>query len=122
MGECIQIAVGIDGLPISKSSFSQFWPILNYIIPHDKYVFPIGIFFGNKKPDDSNEYLTDFIAKVLELNTYGITVNNKHKKIEIKIICCDVPVKVFVLRVKGHSGYFSCTRYTHEGVYITHVC
>lgn len=26
--ESIQIAVGIDGLPISKSSSSQFWPLL----------------------------------------------------------------------------------------------
>lgn len=118
LSECIQIAVGIDGLPISKSSSSQFWPILAYIMPHHKYVFPIGIFFGNKKPDDSNEYLTDFIAEVLELTTYGITVNNEHKKIEIKIICCDVPAKAFILRVKGHSGYFSCTRCTHEGVYM----
>jgi len=66
--ECIQIAIGIDGLPISKSSSSQFWPILAYIMPYHKYVFPVGIFHGHKKPSDSNNYLYDFIAEVLELN------------------------------------------------------
>jgi len=121
--ECIQIAIGIDGLPISKSSSSQFWPILAYIMPYHKYVFPVGIFHGHKKPSDSNNYLHDFIAEVLELYRNGLWVNNQLKKIEIKIICCDSPAKAFILRVKGHSGYFSCTKCSHEGeYYINHVC
>lgn len=121
--ESIQIAVGIDGLPISKSSSSQFWPILAYIMPYHKYVFPVGIFHGHKKPSDSNNYLSDFIAEVLELSRSGLMVNNQLRKIEIKIICCDSPAKAYILRVKGHSGYFSCTKCLHEGEYcINHVC
>lgn len=38
-------------------------------------------------------------------------------------MCCDVPAKRFLLRVKGHLGFFSCTRCTHEGEYINNrVC
>jgi hypothetical protein len=37
----VKIAIGIDGLPLSKCSFSQFWPILAYVQPHHKYVFPV---------------------------------------------------------------------------------
>jgi len=33
----IKIAIGIDGLPLSKSSSSQFWPILAYIANHQSY-------------------------------------------------------------------------------------
>lgn len=38
-------------------------------------------------------------------------------------MCCDIPAKSFLLRVKGHSGFFSCTRCTHKGEYINNrVC
>lgn len=30
---------------------------------------------------------------------------------------CDVPAKSFILKIKGHSGFFSCTRCIQEGEY-----
>lgn len=123
LSDHIKIAIGVDGLPISKSSSSQFWPILAYIIPYNSYVFPVGIYHGYQKPQDSNDFLYDFITEVLELTTNGITINNEFKKVTLEIMCCDVPAKSFLLRVKGHSGFFSCTRCTHEGEYINNrVC
>jgi len=58
------LAIGIDGLPISKSSGGQLWPIMAYIItdlPLPKKVFPVGIYYGFEKPKDSNEFLLDFV-------------------------------------------------------------
>lgn len=119
----IKIAVGVDGLPISKSSSGQLWPILAYIIPYHDYVFPVGVYYGFQKPLDSNDFLFDFIGEVLELTTNGIILNNELKKVTLEVMCCDVPAKSFLLRVKGHSGFFSCTRCTHEGEYINNrVC
>lgn len=119
----IKIAVGVDGLPISKSSSGQFWPILAYIVPYHNYVFSVGLYYGYQKPHDSNDFLHDFITEILELNTYGITINNEMKKVQLEVMCCDVPAKSFILRVKGHSGFFSCTRCLHEGEYINNrVC
>lgn len=118
LSECIKIAVGVDGLQITKSSSSQFWPILAYIMPYRKYVFPVGIYYGNEKPYDSNDYLKDFISEALDLSTHGIIINNENKAVKIKVICCDAPAKSFLLRTKGHSGYFSCTRCIHEGEWI----
>jgi hypothetical protein len=97
--------------------------LLAYIMPYHKYVFPVGIFHGYKKPSDSNNYLSDFIVEVLELNRSGLWMNNKLKKIEIKINCCDSLAKAFILRVIGHLGYFSCTKCSHESeYYLNHIC
>jgi len=103
--ESINIAVGVDGLPISKSSSSQFLPILAYIVPYRNYVFRIGIYYGNEKPRDSNEYLKDFISEVIDLTTNGIIINNQKIKVVIKVMCCDAPAKSFLLRVKGIRAF-----------------
>lgn len=41
--DVVKVVIGIDGLPLSKSSCSQFWPILGYIRPLKNVVFPIGV-------------------------------------------------------------------------------
>lgn len=68
----IQIVVGIDGLPIFKSSTDQFWPILAYIRPNNNKIFPIGIYCGKVKPIDSNEYLKDFVDEAKVLSESGL--------------------------------------------------
>ncbi|CAI6372886.1 unnamed protein product [Macrosiphum euphorbiae] len=121
----LKIAVGIDGLPLSKSSGNQFWPILAYIITQcsTKKVFPIGIYYGQSKPEDSNEFLSEFVTEAEDLITNGITINNVIIKISISFICYDSPAKTFVLRVKTHSGFHSCTRCFIDGDYQKHrVC
>lgn len=70
--DTIKIFLGIDGLPLSKSSSSQFWPILAYIQPYKNYVFPIGIYYGQEKPQDSNVYLNDLVSEILDLKINGI--------------------------------------------------
>jgi len=115
--DIIKIAIGVDGLPLSASSSSQFWPILAYIMPHHEHVFPIGIYYGQEKPRNSDEFLKDFISEVILLTTNGITINGSKKNIVIEVICCDAPARAFLLKVKNHSGFFSCTRCTVEGDY-----
>lgn len=61
------IVFNVDGLPISRSSGGQVWPILGSIYNFTE-VFIIGIYYGQtKKPDDSNLFLEDFIAEAKEL-------------------------------------------------------
>ncbi|XP_022164968.1 uncharacterized protein LOC111029998 isoform X1 [Myzus persicae] len=115
----LKIAVGIDGLPLSKSSGNQFWPILAYIISEfsTKKVFPIGIYYGQSKPEDSNEFLSEFVEEADDLMKNGININDVIIKISISFICCDSPARAFVLRVKTHSGFHSCTRCFIDGDY-----
>jgi len=114
----IRIAVGIDGLPISKSTSQQFWPILGYIVPNNNVVFPIGIYIGMEKPADSNDFIFDFVSEAKDLILNGIRIKNKLYSVSIHFICCDTPAKSFVLKIKGHCGFFSCTRCQIEGEYL----
>jgi len=115
----IEIAIGIDGLPLSKSSGAQFWPILAYImnIPK-KIVFLVGLYYGTVKPDDSNDFLLDFVQDANNLATNGIILNKVNINVSIKLFICDAPAKSYTLKVKSHAGFFSCTRCTIEGEYI----
>jgi len=124
--DCIQIAVGFDGLPLSRSSKSQFWPILTYIrnsFTSKVKVFPIGIYHGDAKPKESDDFILDFVNEAVDLSTNGLDISDKHFKIIFDLFCCDVPAKSFILKIKSHSGFSSCTWCLIEGDYINNrVC
>jgi len=114
----IELMIGVDGLPISKSSGSQLWPILGSVIGFNE-VFIIGIYHSySKKPEKSNEFLEYFVDEAKELVNSGLVMNNIIYQCFIKVICADAPAKSFILNVKGHTGYFSCTKCWDEGKYI----
>jgi hypothetical protein len=72
----ITITVGIDGLPISKSSNLQFWPMLCYIDQAmDSSVYLISLFYGNSKPSSIHEFLVPFIEEMKELERHGFLFN-----------------------------------------------
>lgn len=114
----IKLATGIDGLPIYKSSGGKFWPIMAYIIvplSEPKKFFPIRLYYGCEKPMDSNDYIKEFVTEAYDLMTNGITINQSILKVSISVFCCDAPAKSFVLKIKGHTGYSSCTRFYTTG-------
>jgi len=120
----LKLAFGIDGLPLTKSSSSAFWPILCYIVPNSQMVFPVGIYWGKDKPNNSNDFLHDFCNELTELILNGIEIkddvgNLKKAQIVLQVFCCDVPAKSFVLKTKRHSGFFFmqplfCRRRVHK--------
>lgn len=117
----IRLLISIDGLPISDSSRKQLWPHTCKIsnLPESP-VFPVGIFHGTEKPDDANLYLqqlTDELKLVLE---NGIEVQTRDLPIVVEHVgfVCDVPAKAFVLNIKGHAGFSSCTRCDQRGEYV----
>lgn len=117
MPNSIDISVNIDGLPLSKSSNSTFWPILYKIInvENTSTVLLAALYHGTDKPKNVNEYLYDFIEECKNLIINGIKIGRSILSFRVKMLVCDVPAKCFVLGVKGHCGYFSCTKCTQEG-------
>lgn len=116
--DTVEIVVGIDGLPITKRSTSQFWQILEYIKPHKHFIFLIGLYWGYKKPQDGNTFLEKFVLEAKKLLGSGIIINGIHKKLAIAAFCLDAPARSFILKIKGHLGYNSCSRCLHEGEYL----
>lgn len=112
----INLGINIDGLPLSKSSTSSLWPILGCVLPY-KEIFIICAYYRYKKPANCNEFLQDFVVEMIELINNGIFLCEKLYNIKIKQILCDAPTKSFILNIKGHSGYFSCTKCIIEGEY-----
>lgn len=114
--KCINLLINIDGLPLSKSSQASLWPILcSNTINNEVYI--IGAFFGDKKPQDSNTFLQPLVNDLIELNN-GYSYNNNVIKVKLFGLICDAPAKSFVLNVKGHTGFNSCTKCTIKGKYI----
>lgn len=108
----ISLAANIDGLPLFKSTASSFWPILCSVksIPDLKnIVFMVALYYGSTKPP-ANEFISEFVKECSELSTNGITIKSKKYNFRLSMLICDTPAKSHILSIKGHSGYFSCTK------------
>ncbi|CAI6370279.1 unnamed protein product [Macrosiphum euphorbiae] len=118
----IKLSVNIDGLPLTSSSKSSFWPILISFANVPillKTVVPVGIYHGKfTKPSSSHEFLNPFITEMKEIINNGLCINNILLKFEISQIVCDAPAKSFVLNVKNFNAYHGCNSCTVEGTFI----
>ncbi|KAM0727875.1 hypothetical protein ACS0PU_005344 [Formica fusca] len=117
ISENIQINVHIDGLPISKSSKSQLYPILVEIFPKVAELFVVGIYHGYNKPDRCDVFLQEFIKEYSTLQRQGFQYYDRTFKIIIRAIICDSPARSFVTCTKGHNGFFGCGKCMQEGEY-----
>lgn len=117
----LALNINIDGLPLSKSSANQVYPILVNISGFKEIVEIVGIYYGREKPANANDFLRDFVDDAVEIIKNGFDYNGKHYIVILKAIICDAPAKSFVKCVKGHSGYFSCTKCYIEGEYVDRV-
>lgn len=118
INDTIELVISIDGLPISQSSGSQLWPILGSVFGFND-VFIIGMYHGSsKKPDSAHTFLETLVEDSKHLIENGIIFNNKKFQCLIKLICADAPAKSFILNVKGHTGYSSCTKCWDEGEFL----
>lgn len=117
----ITLHVNIDGLPLFKSSNSQFWPILGMITACErKCPFVIGLYYGKRKPTDL-EFLNEFVADYQNVEQNGIQVQGEKLTVVMTAIICDAPARAMVKNIKGHSGYSGCERCVQRGVYINKV-
>lgn len=118
-GDEVNISINVDGLPLTKSSNSQFWPILIKIDELKQLrPFPIAVYHGERKPNNSNIFLQRFTEEMKILQEEGLHLNNRILKANISKILCDTPAKAFILCVKNFNSYQSCTKCWVEGLFI----
>lgn len=54
--------------------------------------------------------MKSFVDEALFLYENGIEIDDVRLSFSIKYFVLDAPAKSFVLNVKGHTGYYSCTK------------
>ena len=96
----------IDGIPLTKSSHKQFWPLL-VKIDGTSQPSALAIFCGNSKPN-FNDFFSDFVSEINEVLINGITLNEKYYRIKIKGFLCDAPAKAAVKFIKPFNAYDGC--------------
>jgi len=93
----IRLGFNIDGLSLTTSSKSSFWPILLSFVNIPKLfniVIPVGIYHGKfKKPSSSHEFLQYFTSEMKIILTNGICIKDELIKFEISQIVCDASAK-----------------------------
>ncbi|CAN8025052.1 unnamed protein product, partial [Ixodes persulcatus] len=66
----------------------------------------------------ANVFLTPFMSDLKVVLSEGVAVGNKIFQVQVGAIICDAPAKSYILGIKGHCGYFSCSKCTTEGEYV----
>jgi len=80
-------------------------------------VFVAGIYHGQSKPLDVNQFLAAFVGDILTLRENGIDF--KGGKIPVRIVgmSSDAPATCFVMNITNHGGYYGCRKCTTKGVW-----
>lgn len=126
----LKLNVNVDGIPLMKSSTTQFWPILANIHSElrkksyhicmctqtnsfgsdfpDIEPFAIAIWCGQQKPKNLNAYLGPFVTELINLIRNGMEINGFHININLRCIVCDTPARCFV-KGKIFIGRIICT-------------
>lgn len=82
----------------------------------------MSLVYGQSKPPDVNDFLHDFVQELSEL-LQGLSINGTKIAPRVGAFICDAPAKSFILCIKSHNGYYSCTKCTVRGTYINNrVC
>ncbi|KAM7286796.1 uncharacterized protein ISCGN_003897 [Ixodes scapularis] len=115
----IILHVNVDGLPLTKSTRDQFWPILCQAANcAGSDPFPVGVYHGQCKALQSNVFLSPFVSDLKGVLSEGVAIGNRVFRVQVGAIICDAPAKSYILGTKGHSGYFSCSKCTTEGEFV----
>lgn len=115
--QSVELDINIDGLPLFKSSSTQLWPILAHIVG-SSFVFLIGAFCGEHKPNDLNEFLNSFVDEISGLVETGIRINSETINISLRAFICDAPARALVCGIKNHTGYHGCGKCQVKGKYV----
>lgn len=111
------LTFNVDGLPLTKSTNSQIWPILAYASDitgeHISSVFAVAVYHGNSKPP-INDFFREFVDEL------KVLIHKKKNGIEIKTraFICDAPAKSFCTGTKNHNAYSGCSKCCQQGKYV----
>jgi len=114
----LEVQIAVDGLPLFKSSPTQFWPIM-CSVNHGKPTLA-ALFVGKTKPDSLDEFVSDLVTELCELKETGFqcSCSDSSKRVSVKLhsFICDAPARAFLKYIKGHTSLHACERCEAVGV------
>jgi hypothetical protein len=114
----IGIVMNVDGIPLTKSTNHQFWPITARILePIPTKPFVVGIYYGPKDPEDFNVYLEDSVNEANDLGISGVQIYERNFNFRVVGYICDAPARAKIKCTVLHNSYNGCTKCTTKGVY-----
>lgn len=117
-GDCIQLQLGIDGLPVHKSTRWHLWPILGRVESTPSgHVFAIGMFFGESKPEVCSSYLAEFAEEYTAIQRDGFQLFGCTVTLAITTVICDAQARAFVKCVLQYNGKHGCDKCSVVGVW-----
>ncbi|XP_038554925.1 uncharacterized protein LOC119888442 [Micropterus salmoides] len=114
-GHAFKLQLNFDGLPLCKSTSTQFWPILGMLQRYTKKPMLIGLFCGTSKPNSLAEYLHNLVQELKMLKS-GFLFKQKTFFVNVVSVVCDTPARAFIRGVKSHTGYHGCDKCHQTGV------
>ena len=113
----IGIVVNIDGLPLTKSTSNQFWPISGKIAePLEGIPFTIGLYHGAKDPE-MNLLLRDFVDETQDLKHNGFEFHGTTVTVKILGYVCDAPARAKITYTVTHNAHCGCSKCFTIGQY-----
>nr|XP_050038403.2 uncharacterized protein LOC126535639 [Dermacentor andersoni] len=86
----IPLLFNIDGLPLSKSSNMQLWPI--QCLPRgcgNVPPFVVGAFAGQSKPSSCNDFLRPFVRELQTLLVQGVNINGDTVQVRMAYVIAE---------------------------------
>lgn len=110
----LTLDINVDGLPLFRSSSTDFWPILGRL-KENRTIFIIGIFCGTGKPSPLSDFLVHFVCEMKDLLENGFLYLDNLFTVQIGAFICDAPARAYLKCIKSHTGFSGCEKCTVEG-------
>ena len=111
----IKLSFNFDGLPTSRSTSQEVWPILMSTNVAPILVHIVGVYYGKEKPTCVSllRQLVDELGPILRSGY--VFPDGLHLQVTIDYIVCDLPALALVKFFKNACGYAACAKCTVYG-------
>lgn len=93
----IQLNVNVDGLPLFRSATKCFWPILlNVHGRSDITPMAAGVYYGESKPEDAEQFFRLFIDELKVVLAAGLCINGHKLTVILRCFIADTPARAFM--------------------------